>query len=122
MKLDHINIVTPDLDATTAFLCEVVGLSVGPRPAFPFDGAWLYGEENGPAIVHLVAGEPDAGSTGPLDHVAFTAEDKTALIERLEHRNIPYDMRIVPGRGIDQVFFRAPFGLKIEIDIHPKAA
>lgn len=121
MRLDHINIVTPDLEATTAFLCDVVGLSVGPRPAFPFDGVWLYGEESGPAVVHLVKGTAGTGQNGALDHVAFTADDKDALIARLQSHAIPYEARVVPGRQIDQIFFMAPFGLKIEIDIHPKA-
>lgn len=122
MKLDHINIVTPDLDAMTDFLCNVIGFSVGPRPNFTRNGVWLYGEEGGVALIHVTEGESRDGPTGPLDHVAFTADDKDALIERLEARDIPYTTQVVPGRGIDQVFFRAPFGLRFEIDIHPPKA
>lgn len=118
MKLDHINIVTPDLEAATAFLCDVIGLHVGPRPNFPFNGAWLYGEVNGPAIVHLVEGDLGSGPTGAIDHIALSGDDKDGLIQRLEAAGISYDMRVVPGRNIDQVFFMSPFGLKIEIDIH----
>ena len=42
-RLDHYTIRTADLDATRCFYTEVLGLSVGPRPAFTFPGLWLYG-------------------------------------------------------------------------------
>lgn len=122
MRLDHINIVTPDLEGTTAYLCDVVGFTVGPRPKFKFNGTWLYGDEGGPALIHITEGDSRDGPTGPLDHVAFVLDDKEGLIKRLEERNIPYHSQVVPGRSIDQIFFVTPFGLKIEIDIHPKAA
>jgi len=120
MQLDHINIVTPDLDATSAFLCDVVGFSVGPRPNFSRKGVWLYGEEGGVALIHITLGESRDGPTGPLDHVAFRADDKNALIARLEAHGIEYTTQVVPDRAIDQIFFRAPFGLRIEVDFHPK--
>jgi len=51
MRLDHVNIRTDDLDASTAFYRDIIGLEVGPRPSFSFAGAWLY--HDGQAVVHL---------------------------------------------------------------------
>ena len=39
MRIDHITIATDDLEATSAFYRDVLGLEMGPRPVFPFAGA-----------------------------------------------------------------------------------
>jgi len=41
-SLNHFSIRTTDLDASRRFYEEVLGLRVGPRPAFPFPGLWIY--------------------------------------------------------------------------------
>jgi catechol 2,3-dioxygenase-like lactoylglutathione lyase family enzyme len=49
--LDHVNILTGDVDRTTAFMTSVLGLEDGPRPPFGTPGHWLY--RNGTAVVHV---------------------------------------------------------------------
>lgn len=122
MKLDHINVVTNDLEETTAFFIDVIGLKDGPRPNFKFPGAWLYGDDDSVAIVHIVEREPDEGGTGPLDHVAFRATDLNDLTARLDTHHIDYETRVIPGTGDRQVFFMSPFGLKIEVNFPPEGA
>ena len=39
MRLDHVNIRTDGLEASTAFYRDIIGLEVGPRPSFSFAGA-----------------------------------------------------------------------------------
>ena len=51
--LDHVNLRTANLAGMIAFYEKVLGLTLGPRPAFGFDGAWLYCGER--ATVHLIA-------------------------------------------------------------------
>src|SRR3546814_17296537 len=41
-RLDHVNLRTAELAAMQTFYSEVLGMSLGPRPPFSFDGAWLY--------------------------------------------------------------------------------
>ena len=50
--IDHINIGTHRLEETRAFFRDVLGLTEGWRPDFPFGGAWLYAGDG--AVVHLV--------------------------------------------------------------------
>ncbi len=119
MKLDHINVVTDRLAETAAFFIDVVGLKTGFRPNFAFNGAWLYGDADRPAIVHLVERAPDAGGTGPIDHVAFRSEGLEAFEDRLQSHALQYEIRVIPGTGDRQVFFTAPFGLKIEVTFPP---
>lgn len=122
MKLDHINIVTTDLDAAVAFFDDVLGLKKGPRPDFNFPGAWLYGDADAPALIHLNEGQDTPGPTGNLDHVALKGEDFEGLLEKLTSRGYEFDSRVVPGSGVRQVFFMSPFGLKIEVDFDPESA
>lgn len=113
--LNHVNIVTDDLDATRRFYADVIGLIDGDRPSFQFPGAWLYcGDE---AVIHLVGvdDQPDQG-TGTIDHVAFEANGISDMIAFLEGREIAFNVRDVPGREVRQVFLHDPNGVKIELN------
>lgn len=113
--LNHVNIVTGDLEATRRFYSDVIGLTDGDRPSFQFPGAWLYcGDE---AVIHLVGvdDQPDEG-TGTIDHVAFEAKGIDGMIDLLEGRGVPFHVRDVPGREIRQVFLHDPNGVKIELN------
>ena len=41
-SLDHINIKTSNLKKMVVFYHEILGLELGYRPSFNFEGAWLY--------------------------------------------------------------------------------
>ena len=41
-RLDHVLVLTDDLEATKAFYCDVLGFEVGERPPLEFPGYWLY--------------------------------------------------------------------------------
>ena len=51
-RLDHVNVVTTRLDEMVTWYQTVLGLTLGPRPNFPFPGAWLYAGDH--PVVHLV--------------------------------------------------------------------
>ena len=42
LTINHLSIRTLDMESTRRFYVDLLGLSVGPRPAFPFPGLWLY--------------------------------------------------------------------------------
>ena len=113
--LNHVNIVTEDVEATTRFFADIIGLEDGDRPPFEFPGAWLYC--GGEAVIHLVGvdNQPEQG-TGTIDHVAFEANGITDMVKDLEARDIPFQVRDVPGREIRQVFLHDPNGVKIELN------
>lgn len=120
--LDHFNIHTHDLDGTVRFFSDLLGLTVGPRPAFAFPGAWLY--SNGGAVVHLIelvgekakarAANPPK-NTGAIDHIAFAATDFDEHIRRLKQHGMDHEVRDVPGGKLRQIFFREPNGAMIEL-------
>jgi catechol 2,3-dioxygenase-like lactoylglutathione lyase family enzyme len=137
-RVDHYSIRTLDLEAARRFYTEVIGLKEGPRPPFDFPGYWLYSGEP-PAdlsnaaknygLVHLMGpakglteylGDRDAaslkGGTGPLDHVAFAATGRDAMVERCERNKVEFFERDVPLLGIRQMFVKDPDGVTIELN------
>ena len=137
-RVDHYSIRTLDLEASRRFYTDVIGLREGPRPPFDFPGYWLYSGEP-PAdlhnsarnygMVHLMGvapglkdylGDKDAaslkGGTGPLDHVAFAATGRDAMIERCERHKVDFFERDVPLLGLRQMFIKDPNGVTIELN------
>lgn len=114
LDLNHVNIVTARLAETRAFFVDVLGLSDGPRPNFPFAGHWLYAGDK--AVIHLQDFDADAGrgASGPLDHAAFDVADLSAAKRRLDAKGVAYqEIRLTPERG--QLFLRDPNGVRIEL-------
>jgi catechol 2,3-dioxygenase-like lactoylglutathione lyase family enzyme len=114
--LDHINIRTADLAATKAFLTDVLGLSEGWRPPFPFPGAWLYAGDKD--VVHLVQVDtPAAESAGSsLDHFAFDISDYDDALARVEKTGLKFKAVTTPGTTVKQIFVRDPNGVTIELN------
>ena len=117
--LDHINIGTPRLEETTAFFRDVLGLTVGWRPDFPFPGAWLYAGDT--AVVHLVglSEERRPSNEAALDHFAFRVDDFDAVVRRLDAAGLSYRAVEIPGTSIRQIFLRDPNGVAIELNHRP---
>ncbi|CAN5175429.1 VOC family protein [soil metagenome] len=116
INLDHINISTARLDETVAFFTDVLGLTVGDRPDFPFPGAWLY--LNGRAVVHLVGyavGRSPSMEAG-LDHFALLADGYPDMLARLEKNGCEFRAIGVPGRITQQIFVLDPNGVTVELN------
>jgi len=117
-SLDHVNIRTANLAPMSAFYEQVLGLSKGPRPPFSFGGAWHYC--GGVAAVHLVeVRKAPTGKEPRLEHFAFRANGMKLFLKKLKQENIPFDIRVVPESGIQQVNVSDPDGNHIEIQFLP---
>lgn len=114
--LDHVNIRTVDLAATKALFIDVLGLSEGWRPTFPFPGAWLYAGDKD--IVHLIeVGEPLAASDGSsLDHFALDIADYDEALRRIEATGLKFWATTAPGTSVRQIFVRDTNGVTIELN------
>jgi len=113
--MNHFTILTDDIDATTAFYGDLLGLAPGARPPLNFPGVWLYAAEK--PILHVIGGRSRAElRAGVIDHMAFTASGLAATIAKLEARGLSYDCRHLPDRGTWQLFFHDPNGARVEMD------
>ena len=118
--LDHYNLRAPRelMEELRDFYCNIVGLSVGDRPAFREDGFWLYAGDR--AVLHLsVAADGDscppfADST--FDHAAFACAGRDDYERRLAASNTSYRTAVIPGTGRTQLFFDDPAGNGVELN------
>ena len=115
-SLDHITIITKDLDETKKFYINILGMKIdNNRPPFDFDGAWL--ALNNRPVVHIIVNDIHAHSSDKptLDHVAFRANNIKSIKEKLDQHNISYEERITPDNQVHQIFIIDPNGIKIEL-------
>ncbi len=128
-RLDHYSIRTPRLAETQRFYEDVMEMTAGPRPSFPFPGAWMYQGEI--AMVHIVGYDPDdaaglkdylgdkevvSSGTGTIDHVAFAITGLAPMLERLRGMGLAFRERRVPSLGLYQVFVEDPNGVTLELN------
>jgi catechol 2,3-dioxygenase-like lactoylglutathione lyase family enzyme len=116
--LDHVTVVTKDLDASRAFYIGLLGLEeVAWRPDFPFPGAWLKVGPN--AVVHLVVAERDMGdgNTQPFDHFALKAENINDMRSVLDGAGLSY-READPASHIHQIFVDDPDGVSVELNFN----
>lgn len=130
--LEHVTIRCGQLRRTRDFYVELMGLTEGERPAFPFRGYWLY--LGGIPVVHLVEASDTAGAwgreeapmpvaengtengTGAFDHVAFHGDDFDAMRAKVKDAGVTFKERIVPGGRLKQLFVPDPEGVLVEIN------
>ena len=114
-RLDHVNILTNDVDACRRFYVDALGFEEGYRPPFDFPGLWLY--LDGAPVIHIIeVTDPLPRNSGNIDHIAFCAHNYDKFTAMLEARGIEYEDRAVPGVALHQLFCFDPHGIKVEFN------
>lgn len=135
LTLNHFSIRATDLDASRRFYVDVLGLSVGPRPDFPFPGLWMYRGDHADvanAVVHLIGidrgdaqgleqylgdrEESRLAGSGAVDHIAFFADGLASMLAHLGQQGVAFRERTVPSIGLHQIFIEDPCGIVIELN------
>ena len=116
LALDHVNLRTANVEAMCTFYVQVLGLRVGPRPAFSFGGAWLYCGDS--PVVHLVEVDRPRQPSDDirLEHFAFRARGLAELLERLGAHGVASTLAFIRDFRICQVNVRDPDGTRLHID------
>jgi len=123
--LDHVNIITADLEGSARFYAEVFGLEPrdGPPPLTHKTARWMY-DSAGRAVIHLNSldcaraydREVDAGPTGALHHVALRCSGYEELRARLARRGLEHRLNEVSAIGLKQVFVLDPNQVLLELN------
>ena len=135
LTLNHFSIRTTDLDASRHFYSDVLGLTDGPRPDFPFPGHWMYRGDHADyanAVVHLIGIDADdpqglrkylgdrpetsLTGSGAVDHIAFFADGLAGMLAHLHGSGVAFRERTVPSIGLHQLFVTDPSGVVIELN------
>ena len=121
--IDHVTIVASDLQRSTRFYTEVLGMEQVERPAFGFPGCWF---QAGSTQVHLNLEGERAGKAGLARqggtsmstgfHYAFEVDDCAAAVARMEELGVP----IAEGPktrpdGVRQFYVHDPDGHLVEL-------
>jgi len=123
MQIHHYSVRTNDMEAVRQFFCDVAELEPGDRPPFQFPGYWLYDVASNHPVVHVIGIDGDlSDDTGAFDHLAFDGDGERfdTIAEKIESLPYPHEKRIVPGRGLRQIFVTGPHGIKVELNFPPE--
>lgn len=123
--LDHVNVITRDLDGTARFYADVLGLQRrnAPSPLTPVNAQWMY-DDGGRAIVHINSldcpraydREVRPGPTGALHHVALNCTGYEVMLARLQDRGLKYQRNEVEAIRLRQIFTLDPNGVLLELN------
>lgn len=126
--IDHVTIVVKDLEKSTRFYTEVLGMRQVDRPAFGFPGAWF---QAGTTKVHMNVESEEAGQAGIRFHggtrlsrgfhYAFEVASCDEAAERLEQLGVPVleGPRARPD-GARQLYIHDPDGHLVELFSMPR--
>ncbi len=123
--LDHVNIITGDLEGTSRFYAELFNLERrdAPPPLTPTTAQWMYDAENR-AIFHINSldchrayeREVAPGPTGSIHHVALNCAGFDDMMARIEAHGMDYKLNTVHAIGLRQIFTTDPNDVLLELN------
>lgn len=130
--IDHVNILTDDLEATARFYETVLDLRRGENPAVKMgiSGYWMH-DATGHPCVHLVdrltgqgryddyrPGEP----TNAVHHVALRCAGFAETRDRLDALGVAYRINDLAHLGLMQIFVADPNAVNLELNFTGETA
>jgi catechol 2,3-dioxygenase-like lactoylglutathione lyase family enzyme len=123
--LDHINIITSDVEGSARFYTQLLGLEPrdGPPPLTHTNARWMY-DRSGRAVLHINSldcpraydREVRPGPTGALHHVALRCTGFEEVQARLKSLGLEYRLNDVAAIGLRQVFVLDPNAVLLELN------
>ncbi len=124
--LDHVNIITDQLDATAQFYVDLLGLirKDAPPPLTPQNATWMFDEADR-AIIHINSVDcPRAydreitpgAMTGALHHVALKCSGYETVKGRLEAMGAEFQENLVEAISLRQIFTADPNNILLELN------
>jgi len=124
-SLDHVNIITSDLEGSARFYAELLGLEPrdAPPPLTHENARWMY-DGAGRAILHINSLECPRhydrdvrpGPTGAVHHVALRCSGYDEIRARLTRRGVEHRLNEVTAIGLRQIFVLEPNDVLLELN------
>jgi lactoylglutathione lyase len=119
--LNHIALYVINLQVSTAFYHDIIGLDTMPEPFHDGRHTWFRIGEH--SHLHLISGAVAGTEHNKNTHLCFSVTSISDFIARLEKGNVNYENWIGEPKsvttradGIRQIYFRDPDGYWIEIN------
>lgn len=120
-SLNHIALYVEDLQKSTSFYRDVIGLDTVPEPFRDGLHAWFKIGNN--LTLHIIQGPKEKITQYRSTHTCFSVRDIDLFIQHLTKNGIAYEdskgnSKAVTTRvdGIKQIYFKDPDGYWIEIN------
>ena len=124
--LDHVNIITADMDGTCNFYVQLLELERrnGPAPLTPDMAQWLH-DPSGKPILHINALHCSRAfpreivpgqTTGAIHHVALNCAGYDQTVAALDTMGAEYQTNLVASIGLRQVFTTDPNNVLLELN------
>ncbi|MBM7619277.1 lactoylglutathione lyase [Bacillus tianshenii] len=120
-RLEHVGIMVKDIQKSTSFYTDVLGLKLKgelDHPNGKIKLAFLGFEVEGETEIELIEGYNDAlHAEGKVHHIALTVDDVEAEYERLQSMDVKFvenEITTLPN-GARYIFFEGPDGERIEL-------
>lgn len=118
LQLNHVALHVADVERSIAFYSQTLRLSVMPRPAFTFPGAWF--RLGGDQELHLIGGRDQAViSQSRGNHFALLVDDIGEWETHLVASQALFQPRKKRPDGATQIFVVDPDGHFIELCTPP---
>ena len=119
--INHIAVYVVNLETSTNFYKDIIGLDVIPEPFH--DGRHTWFSIGDHASLHLISGAKSAIAHDKDSHLCFSVSSMEPFIAQLEKNNVAYEnwagqAKSVTTRadGVKQIYFKDPDGYWIEIN------
>ena len=120
-RLNHIALYVTNLQTSTAFYKDVIGLDTIPEPFH--DGRHTWFGVGVKSHLHIISGATTKKEHDKNTHLCFSVPSVTDFVKRLEKNKIEYEdwpgtkMKITTRvDGVKQIYFKDPDGYWIEIN------
>ena len=120
-QLNHVAFYVSDLQKSSSFYHDIIGLDTIPEPFHDGKHVWL---RTGPkSELHLILGAAEGTEHNKNNHLCFAVPSLEDFIRALQQKKVGYenwpgDKNVVSLRvdGVKQIYFRDPDGYWIEIN------
>jgi lactoylglutathione lyase len=119
--LNHIAQYVTDLEVSTRFYRDLIGLDTIPEPFHDGRHTWFSLGSSG--HLHIISGAKSRSSHDKNAHLCFSVPSVPDFIKRLDQASIPYESWVGDKQqitlrvdGIRQIYFQDPDGYWIEIN------
>ena len=119
--LNHIAVYVQDLQTSTQFYSDIIGLDTIPEPFH--DGLHTWYKIGAQSQLHLIQGAGKSVPQNKNSHLCFSVPDLDIFIDKLKKNNLAFEnwageKNKITNRvdGVKQIYFKDPDGYWVEVN------